>query len=149
MLSMRIQLFTSVNHSECMKQHCTRPLTSLSVICMFLIVFWSPSVLVCVCLRPDLMKPSLILNAWSSARLGVLIVFQWIWSMMDRAVRSWRAEDACFPIIASNPRWNIKLLLPSIYTDSPSVSDTNSWVCFNNTHVSDLNSAAAWLCKLR
>ncbi len=26
MLSMRIQLFTSVNNSECMKQHCTPPL---------------------------------------------------------------------------------------------------------------------------
>ncbi len=29
MLSMRIQLFNSVNNSECMKQHCTPPLSSL------------------------------------------------------------------------------------------------------------------------
>ncbi len=29
MLSMRIKLFTSVNNSECMKQHCTAPLTLL------------------------------------------------------------------------------------------------------------------------
>ncbi len=29
MLSMRIKLFTSVNNSECMKQHCTPPLTGV------------------------------------------------------------------------------------------------------------------------
>ncbi len=27
MLGMRIKLFTSVNNSECMKQHCTPPLS--------------------------------------------------------------------------------------------------------------------------
>ncbi len=29
MLSMRIKLFTSVNNSECMKQHCTPPLNTI------------------------------------------------------------------------------------------------------------------------
>ncbi len=29
MLSMRIKLFTSVNNSECMKQHCTPPLKNM------------------------------------------------------------------------------------------------------------------------
>ncbi len=31
MLSMRIQLFNSVNNSECMKQHCTPPLRDMVV----------------------------------------------------------------------------------------------------------------------
>ncbi len=34
MLSMRIKLFTSVNNSECMKQHCTPPLKTPKVSCI-------------------------------------------------------------------------------------------------------------------
>ncbi len=45
MLSMRIQLFNSVNNSECMKQHCTPPLIRFHVcvwLCVYYPVYLSP-----------------------------------------------------------------------------------------------------------
>ncbi len=42
MLSMRIKLFTSVNNSECMKQHCTPPLSAIEIGIRIMTFHWYP-----------------------------------------------------------------------------------------------------------